>query len=376
MQMLPKCTLCQPVQGGKSKHSQRLAWTRGRLQRWLAGERGTLWQDIPQYGQGRPQIKHQSSEFVKRQQQERCIALTAEGGYSKACKALTSPPPLRQTSEATAQMREKHFPCSEPIDLSNFSDANSALVPDIDSVMVEQCIRSFHRLSGGGPSGLRPIHLKNCLSTEHRDEVVERCTVLVNLLAKGDAPKSLAPFLAGGNLTALPKKDNGIRAVAVGEVWRRLTAKSLCNVYREQTSDHFFPQQIGVGQPLGTEIGLETARQWCERNSSNLSSVLVKVDFSNAFNCVNRQAFLEQCRHHFPGLSRWAEWCYVQPSNLYFGTKTIVSERGVQQGDPLGPLFFSLALQPLLVQLHEGISEEGPQLVLSYLDDLILAGDQ
>ena len=99
------------------------------------------------------------------------------------------------------------------------------------------------------------------MESEHRDEVLERCSALINILAKGDAPTSLAPFLAGANLTAIPKKDNGLRPVAVGEVWRRLTAKFLCVAYKEQTSSFFFPQQIGVGQPLGTEIGLETARQ-------------------------------------------------------------------------------------------------------------------
>ena len=134
-----------------------------------------------------------------------------------------------------------------PIDLSAFGSASSALVPLTDVDTVEKGIRSFHRLSGGGPTGLRPIHLKNCLSTEYRDELLERCTALVNILAKGDAPTSLAPFLAGATLTALPKKDNGMRPVAVGEVWRRLTAKCLCNAYKVQASSYFFPLQIGVG---------------------------------------------------------------------------------------------------------------------------------
>ena len=85
---------------------------------------------------------------------------------------------------------------------------------------------------------------------------------------------------------------------------------------------------------------------------------------------------MEQSRRKFLGLSRWAEWCYAEPSCLYFGTEIIQSERGVQQGDPLGSLLFSLALQPLLIQLSEGGREHGLELIYSYLDDLILAGKQ
>ena len=112
----------------------------------------------------------------------------------------------------------------------------------------------------------------------------------------------LASFLAGATLTAPHKKDD-IRPLAVGEVWRRLTAKCLCDAYKQQAGSYFFPLQIGVGQRLGTEVGLETARQWYDRNKNNPNAIFVKIDFANAFNCVDRQAFLEQCRHHFPGLS-------------------------------------------------------------------------
>ena len=372
--MLPKCVLCRPARGGKSHASQKIAWTRTRLQRWLSGERSELWQDLPKFKCPKP--KNLDPTSLKKQQQDRCITLTGEGGYSNACRALTSPPPLAHTALVRDQLDQKHTIATRPVDLSAFGTASSTMVPRAEVDVIERCIRSFHRLSGGGPSGLRPIHIKNCLSTEYRDQVLEHCTSLINCLAKGEAPMSLAPFLAGATLTALPKKDNGVRPVAVGEVWRRLTAKFLCNAYKEQAGAYFFPLQIGVSQAMGTEIGLETARQWCDRNSSNPTAVFVKIDFSNAFNCVERQAFLEECRHRFPGLSRWAEWCYANPSRLHFGEDILSSERGVQQGDPLGPLFFSLALQPLLVQLKEGTTENGLQLVYSYLDDLILAGDQ
>ena len=255
--MLPKCTLCLPVRGGKAHKSQRLAWTSNRLNRWLAGDRAELWQDLHQYR--RPGKKTNSEEVAKTLRQDRCISLVGEGGLSNACKALVDPPPINQTPEVVQLMKAKHPKATRQVDLSSFGEASRSQVPDVDVSQVESCIRSFHRLSGGGSSGLRPVHLKNCLSTEHRDEILERCTTLINILAKGDAPLIIAPFLAGATLTALPKKDNGIRPVAVGEVWRRLTAKCLCNSFKEQTSSYFFTLQIGVGQPLGTEIGLDNS---------------------------------------------------------------------------------------------------------------------
>eukprot|EP00666_Eupelagonemidae_sp_cell4sb_P018063 gene18063-biopygen37043 len=166
---------------------------------------------------------------------------------------------------------------------------------------------------------------------------------MTNILARGEAPRALAPYLAGAALVALGKEDGGVRPIAVGECMRRLVAKCLCDAFRDDARNWLWPLQIGVGVPFGVEIGIHTAAQWMERNSDDPDKVFLKVDFENAFNSVDRVAFLREIRSRLPGLSRWAEWCYGTKSKLTFGGQFISSERGAQQGDPLGPLLFALA---------------------------------
>ena len=54
-------------------------------------------------------------------------------------------------------------------------------------------------------------------------------------------------------------------------------------------------------------------------------------------------------------------------SSLFHGPFTVLSQEGPQQGDPLGPLLFANAIQPMLCSLQS-------ELNLGYLDDVSLGG--
>ena len=90
---------------------------------------------------------------------------------------------------------------------------------------------------------------------------------------------------------------------------------------------------------------VHVTRQWFSRHNGDVDRVLVKLDMENAFNTMDREAMLAAIRSTFPHLAPWADFSYGVHTGLWLDGKQLDSCRGVQQGDPLGPLIFSLALQ-------------------------------
>ena len=348
---------------------------------WSDGKERQLWQKAKESALHCSKA-HKPSRIISTQDAELlringAISCAEQGLFHKACTMLTSTG-LAPDSEATwEKLKAKHPFAPPPIAPPTVDQQESSLDKDFD---ILNCLQSFPKATACGPSMLRVQHLIDVTRNAFLNRETQLPSLLhqlVILLASGEAPTSLAPYLAGGNLVALMKiKEGGewdVRPIPVGEVLRRLTGKCLCSVTKIKASQFFHPHQYGVACPGGSEKIVHRLRSCIEKYWGNGDFVILKIDMHNAFNSVSRQWVLDECKEHFPELLPWVSWCYSQHPLLWYTSGVLHSADGVQQGDPLGPLLFALVLHKLVMKLD---AELGADLLLNvwFLDDGALCG--
>ena len=193
---------------------------------------------------------------------------------------------------------------------------------------VLRALRSFPLGSSGGPDGLTPQHINDLLAGATDDSLQSAVVDLVNVLLAGSCCKEINTIVFGGRLIALTKKDGGIRPISVGYTLRRLAAKCANNYVIKRRSEALRPQQLGVGVSGGVEAAVHAAR----RLVVNLPHhhVVVKLDFSNAFNNVRRDLILDNIAAHTPEIYRLVHAAYSCEPILAFGEHQILSEEGAR----------------------------------------------
>ena len=115
-------------------------------------------------------------------------------------------------------------------------------------------------------------------------------TGFVNLVMDGRCPAEICPVFFGGRLIALEKKTGGYRPIAVGYTFRRLVAKCANFYAQKKLAAYFSPLQLGVAVSRGCEAAVHATRRFMEAMPDD--EVVVKLDISNAFNTVRRDALL------------------------------------------------------------------------------------
>ena len=369
---------------------------RARLTQWRAGNIAPLWNAV--IGRARRTRAPRSAQTPQREHNlRRARALAQEQAYAKAMRALDSVGTHEATPSVQQEIVDKHPQQTPHTDGLHELPPQSELpqIPQLTPFTREEvmrCAKKFPRGSAAGGSGFSPGHLLELLQApdaDNRGGLQDAIAAGAAVLAKGRGPERLARWLAGAPITALRKPDGGVRPIAVGETIRRLVSSLLMSRIATKARDMLDPAQIGVAVPGGCEAAIHSVREIAHRYRNDNRFGLLQVDLKNAFNLVSRAAFRQQVRTRFPEIYHWTEYCYgprVQPE-LWVQNYRIRSVCGVQQGDPLGPLLFSLALQPVLERLRYNIGiwrnelglptrqkadKNEPSLCVFYLDDGLL----
>ena len=187
----------------------------------------------------------------------------------------------------------------------------------------------------------------------------------MNFLLSGSLPEFIRRTVFGATLTAFNKADGGLRPIAVGTLYRRLSTKVGLRPISTPLGEKLAPVQLGFGVRTGCEAAAHATRWFYEHMPPD--SVMAQVDMANAFNTLRRDKFLEMARIEVPTLYPLLWQAYSAPTPLFFGSHVLESCTGVQQGDPAGPAIFALTLNQVTRRINTEFNSW-------YLDDGCIGG--
>ena len=315
-------------------------------------------------------LQHQSTtgDALARRIHGKC----ADGDIRGALRILTSDDTVAELdADVIAALLEKHPAAPEDEQLPPPPSPSDPAPLTVTPEEVEAAINTMPTGSSAGLDGIRPLHLRQLISSEAAESgrrLLRSLTALTNLVLAGQVPDCGRDALFGASLCALRKKSGGLRPIAVGSVYRRLPSRIGARHLASTLGAELRPIQLGVGTALGCEAAVHATRRFIEASrETDAPHVLVKIDVSNAFNTVRRDAFLARVRERCPEVYHLTYQAYSAPTPLIIGDHTITSASGVQQGDPLGPAVFALAVDPCARAVTAPLN-------IWYLDDGTIAG--
>ena len=347
-----------------------------RLSLWRDGHYVTLFNDAQAHHDANAAARQRAAANPRQSAAKalrRAEDLARQEARSKAANALIAEAAAKATAENLQGLRDLHparraYPGAK-------HDAPNVTRVRVTSEEVVRGVRSFGKMTSGGVTALRAEHLQALLE-RNSSGTLPALTAFAQKMLNGNLPPNVWRHLAGASLSGIAKPQGGVRPIAAGEVLRRLVSgiaarKALSN---SKVKDAFKGIQYGVGEPGGAERLVHLVDRAWAAHATTPDTLAVKIDAKNAFNNIGRDWMLHSVAELCPEIYPYIRACYQETTVLRaaaFGAN-IDSAEGTQQGDPLGPLLFALAIAPLTRE----VQEQCPNLVLNkwYLDDGFIMG--
>ena len=303
---------------------------------------------------------------------DRATALAHLGELSAASRALTAEPLAPGTMATLAELQNPHLRPQQAYPLHTAPPTpHESTAVELPVATLLAALRTARRGAAAGPSGVTNEHLRLVLTDAEEIRLLHGAAVR---FARANIPPDILQAVRQGRMVALRKPNGSVRALVVGDVFRRLVSKALARHYAAQLQEACLPFQFGLSSRAGTE-----ALYRCLRTATEIDphATILSLDARGAFDHVSRQAMLGalQANPALTPLHPYARMWYGTDSAYQWvdehGTvHTITQSEGGEQGDPFMPALFSLAQHPALVQLQSTLREG--EAIFAYLDDLYI----
>ena len=244
----------------------------------------------------------------------RAEKLAMAGEFSAARKALENPavaPGNLRTPRALAGPgRQPPLPRSlVPLGLVG-------RVPDrlfqLDEERFAQKVRKARRGAAPGPSGMTSEHLFPMLESE---DDLDALTQLASLVARGEIPLRALEVFRLGRVTALQKPGGGIRGIVVGDVFRRVLARTIAQQVSKTVEEATAPFQHALKTRARTECVSHFLQTLTDLDGR---ARILSVDGVGAFDLISRNSMMEGLLHMEGGdqLLPYVRMFYSSPSTF------------------------------------------------------------
>jgi hypothetical protein len=239
-----------------------------------------------QQAQDTTQQQSSSSNKDDRDQRAKAISkattLIKAGHKMRAVNTLLQDAQVRElTNEVAEQLKSLHPPASDPL-------------PSVDDLwkkifLKEQDVARFSRRffdkgAAPGPSGWTGAMIIPLLE----NQVCRRGLAIVfTHIINGSIPDgTLKDTLRAARLIPLSKPTNGVRPIAIGEIFTRLAAN--ISLQKVPLKTMFPTIQFGLGKSSGVESAVLTAQALLDKHTEDPSICLISTDIKNAYNSLSR----------------------------------------------------------------------------------------
>ena len=211
-----------------------------------------------------------------------------QGQVSRARHELTGAtlaPRTRATLDKLKQRRpqEQRREIPQPV-----LDFNPDVPLSLNKELFVSALRSSLSGSAAGPGGCTNEMLRVCLDDAH---VLQLLHSAAEDFARGETPAS-RPFFLATMMTALRKKDGGVRGIATGSSFRRLVAKTLARQFGRIVEQECAPFQFALSTRAGTDCVGHAIRAMTDLNSR---ATVLSVDGIGAYDHVLRSSMRANC---------------------------------------------------------------------------------